>query len=71
MKISYREAVEYAIEAGASAAEIEREARAQDRQRGSVPHKNMKVALQLMPYLNGRAEWVRLAGALQPKGRAA
>lgn len=67
--MSYREACEKAIGAGASQAQIELEARKQDRQRGSVPHRNMKVALQLMPYLNGREEWVRLAGALAPKGR--
>ena len=57
-----------AIEAGADIEEIEAEAAKLVRQVGSVPFKNMIVALQLMPWFNSKDDWVRLAGAMMAKG---
>lgn len=66
--MKYQEALARALEAGASVEEVEASARKQDRQRGSIPHRNMIVALQFHPHLNEREDWVRLAGALnRPK----
>ena len=66
--LKQKEAIAKAIEAGANMAEIEAEAAKWVRQVGSVPYRNMIVALHFSPWRNGRAEWVRLAGAMKAKG---
>jgi hypothetical protein len=63
-RITKKEAILKAIAAGATPADIQREAIAQRRSKGTVPHKNMIRALNLHPWNNTRGDWVRLAGAL-------
>jgi hypothetical protein len=59
-----QQAILAAIKAGADPKDIQREARLQARQKGTVPQKNMIRALSMHPWNNTRADWVRLAGAL-------
>lgn len=61
------DAIARAVQSGATLAEIETEAARQARQVGSVPFNNMIRALQLSPWRNDRADWTRLAGALQAR----
>lgn len=61
------QAIAKAIEAGADIEEIEAESKRWISHVGSVPFKNMIVALQLMSWVNSKDEWVRLAGAMMAK----
>lgn len=63
------DAIAAAVAKGATLAEIEAEAKIQDRQVGTVPFKNMIRALQMHSWNNTKAEWTRLAAALVAKGR--
>lgn len=63
-KFTTKEAILRAIDAGATHAEIGQEGAAQARHVGSVPFNNMITALNLMPGLNTREDWTRLAGAM-------
>jgi len=65
--LKQKEVIAKAIAAGAKIEEIEEEAAKWIREVGSVPYRNMIVALNMSPWLNGRAEWVRLAGAMMAK----
>jgi len=64
-----QDAIAQALGAGATMAEIELEASYQAHRVGTVPFRNMIKALQMLPYFNTRADWVRLAAALIAKGR--
>jgi hypothetical protein len=68
--ISKAEAIRCALEAGATAEEIEAEAERQARQVGTVPFNNMIRALNMMTWSNDRADWTRLAAALTARGRS-
>ena len=63
--MTYKMALANAVAAGATVAEIEAEAVKHARHKGTVPFKNMIVALHLMTHLNDRNDWVRLAAALK------
>lgn len=65
-----QEAIAKALAAGGSLESIERQAENYVRQVGSVPFKNMIVALHFSPWRNGVAEWERLAAALMARGMA-
>ena len=56
-----------AIAAGATESEIDAETIRQSRHKSTVPFKNMIRALQMLPYLNNKADWTRLAGALHAR----
>lgn len=62
--LTKREAIERAIEAGASLEDIEREASHQRRHVGSVPFNHMIRALNMMTWHNDVGDWTRLAGAM-------
>ena len=63
-KFSYSEARDYALGKGGTQAEIDRQAANYVRQVGSVPFRNMIVALNIHPWHNDEAQWTRLAAAL-------
>ena len=63
-KLPYPVVLEKALAAGAELPAIEADAARYVRQVKSVPFKNMIVALNLMPWLNKRDEWARLAAAM-------
>ena len=65
--ISLKDATGYAIRAGATQAEIDKEANFQKRSVGSVPSRNMVRALIMTSRLNVKDDWVRLAGTLQAR----
>jgi hypothetical protein len=62
---TYTAAVNAALMKGATMDEIEAETSARKRHAGSVPERNMIKALSMHPWLNDRADWVRLAAALR------
>jgi hypothetical protein len=68
--ISKADAIAEAVAAGASTAEINRQAENYVRQVGSTPFKNMIVALNMCPRLNTVDDWTRLAAALTARGLA-
>lgn len=70
MKFTLSEARTMALAAGATMAEIESETELQRRHVGSVPFKNMIAALAMLPAVNDRADWTRLAAALQAAAQA-
>ena len=67
---TFTEARAKALAAGATDADIEAEARLQARSVGTVPFRNMIKALNMLPRLNGREEWTRLAAALKARKEA-
>jgi hypothetical protein len=69
MGMKFAEAKDKALLAGASEADIIRNAKGSFG--GPVFKRNMIVALQLHSWCNSPEEWARLAGALAPKGYAA
>jgi hypothetical protein len=71
MTMTFEQARAKALAAGATDADIEAEARHQARHVGTVPFRNMIKALNMLPRLNGREEWTRLAGALMARRMAA
>lgn len=64
MSMSYEQARAKALAAGATDADISAESQRQARSVGTVPFRNMIRALQLLPRLNDRDDWTRLAAAL-------
>ena len=62
--IKKQEAINKALQAGATVADIESESALQSRHVGTVPFNHMIRALNLSPWHNTRADWTRLAGAL-------
>lgn len=64
MKFTLADARTMALAAGATLAEIASETELQRRHVGSVPFRNMIAALGMLPAMNDRADWTRLAGAL-------
>jgi hypothetical protein len=73
MGMKFAEAKAKALEAGASEADIAKEAKAVKRGSygGGVFKRNMVMALQMHSFRNSAAEWARLAGALMPAGQVA
>jgi hypothetical protein len=65
--ISYSDASAHALGKGGTQAEIDRQAAGYVRQVGSVPFNNMIRALNMHPWSNDRAQWERLAAALQAR----
>jgi hypothetical protein len=63
------EAVASAIESGATLDEIAAEAARQARHVGTIPFTNMIRALNMLPRLNTRDDWTRLAGALTARAQ--
>lgn len=68
--IKKSEAIAYALAAGGSQAEIDRQAANYVREVGTVPFRNMIVALNLHSWNNTMEEWTRLAAALTARGLA-
>lgn len=68
--LTLKEATARAIAAGASPDDITDEARHQSRHVGTVPFANMIRALNMLPRLNTRDDWARLAGALTARQAA-
>jgi hypothetical protein len=68
--ISKKDAIAEALAAGGSLDEINRQAANYARQVGTVPFRNMIVALNLVPRLNDVDDWTRLAAALTARGLA-
>lgn len=68
--ISKKDAIAYALEAGGSLDEINRQAELYVRQVGSVPFTNMIRALNMMTWRNDVNDWTRLAAALTARGLA-
>jgi hypothetical protein len=68
--ITKAEAIRNALAKGGSMAEIERQAANYERQVGSVPFRNMIVALNLHSWSNTAEQWERLAAALTARGKA-
>lgn len=64
---SFTQAAAQAFKKGATEACIERETQRQLRLVGTVPFNNMVRALNLHPWANDRADWVRLAAALNAR----
>lgn len=65
------EVIARAIEAGATVAEIDKEAELQRRHVGTVPFRHMIKALQMHAWQNTRTDWIRLAGAMSAKAKRA
>lgn len=63
--LSYSAAQSRALMAGATQGDIDREAERQARHKGTIPHRNMIRALNMMPWRNTKDDWTRLAGALK------
>lgn len=68
--LSKKQAIAKALSAGGSLEEIERQAANFARQVGSIPFRNMIVALNLHPWNNDRSQWERLAAALVARANA-
>ena len=67
---TYEQALDKALAHGATSEDVAAEARRQARHVGTVPFRNMIKALNMLPRLNGREEWTRLAGALMARRMA-
>lgn len=68
---TYEQALAKALAAGATTEDVAAEARLQARNVGTVPFRNMIKALNLLPRLNDRDDWTRLAAALLARRMAA
>lgn len=65
--IKKQEAIDKALSAGATVADIEREQVTQARQVGTVPFNAMIRAINMHSWHNTRQDWTRLAGALSAR----